>query len=63
MTEKKATRPSVQAGRAKTSNVKSDVFIVQEKLQRDYHRGTFWAAIAFVLVIGPMLVCHSLGWF
>lgn len=60
---RKATRPSVQAGRAKSSAFRGDVNIVNEKLRSDYGRGTFWAGVAFVLVMGPLLVMHALGWF
>ena len=63
MDEKRATRRSCSYGRAKTSTVRGDVNIVNQKLRTDYGRGTFWAGVAFVLTIGPLIVMHALGWF
>lgn len=60
---RKATRPSLRRGRAKTSAYRGDVNIVNEKLREGYGKGTFWAGIGFVLVMGPLLVMHALGWF
>lgn len=63
MAVEKATRPSIRQGRAKTSTVIGDVNIVNEKLARDYERGTFWAGIAVVMTLGPLMIMHALGVF
>ena len=63
MAREKAARRSCSYERAKTSTVRGDVNIVNEKLRRDYEKATLWAGIAFVIVIGPMLVMHALGVF
>ena len=63
MARERATRPSVQAGRAKKSTVRGDIHIVNDELRSDYGRGTFWAGVAFVLTIGPLIVMHAMGWF
>ena len=63
MEMKKTTRRCCNNGRAKVSTVRGDMNIVNEKLRTDYGRGTFWAGVAFVLTIGPLVVMHALGWF
>jgi hypothetical protein len=52
----KAARGSCNYARAKSSPVKSDVSIVQQRIEEEWKKGCFWAAFAFVLLFGFMIL-------
>ena len=63
MNKNKAARHRCNDSRARVSTVKPDIRIVQQTLDREWRVGTFFAGMACVIVLGPLLLMWAAGWF